>query len=42
MVRGRNAHHIIEATFKALARAMDTATQVDPRVRGILSTKGTL
>ena len=39
---GRNAHHIIEATFKALARAMDTATQVDPRVRGILSTKGTL
>jgi imidazoleglycerol-phosphate dehydratase len=42
MVRGRNAHHIIEATFKALARAMDTATQVDPRVRGILSTKGSL
>jgi len=42
MVRGRNAHHIIEATFKALARAMDAATQVDPRVEGILSTKGTL
>jgi imidazoleglycerol-phosphate dehydratase len=42
MVRGRNAHHIIEATFKALARAMDLATQVDPRVEGILSTKGTL
>lgn len=42
MVRGRNPHHIIEATFKALARAMDFATQVDPRVEGILSTKGSL
>jgi len=42
MVRGRNAHHIIEATFKALARALDGATQVDPRVEGVLSTKGTL
>ncbi|MFN8643523.1 MAG: imidazoleglycerol-phosphate dehydratase HisB [Candidatus Binatia bacterium] len=42
MVRGRNAHHIIEATFKAFARAMDDATQVDPRVRGVLSTKGSL
>ena len=42
MVRGRNAHHIIEATFKALARALDTATQIDPRVHGVLSTKGSL
>ena len=42
MVRGRNAHHIIEATFKALARAMDSATQIDPRVSGVLSTKGSL
>jgi imidazoleglycerol-phosphate dehydratase len=42
MVRGRNPHHIIEATFKALARAMDSATQVDPRVEGVLSTKGAL
>ncbi len=42
MVRGRNAHHIIEATFKALARALDMATQVDPRVAGVLSTKGVL
>ena len=42
MVRGRNAHHVIEAAFKALARAMDFATQIDPRVRGVLSTKGTL
>src|SRR5262249_24905957 len=42
MVRGRNPHHIIEATFKALARAMDSATQIDPRVQGVLSTKGSL
>lgn len=40
--RGENPHHIIEACFKAFARAMDGATQVDPRVEGILSTKGTL
>lgn len=42
MARGRNPHHIIEATFKAFARAMDLATQIDPRVRGVLSTKGSL
>jgi imidazoleglycerol-phosphate dehydratase len=40
--RGENPHHIIEACFKAFARAMDTATQVDPRVQGVLSTKGSL
>ncbi len=39
---GRNPHHIIEAGFKALARALDTATQIDPRIRGVLSTKGSL
>ena len=39
---GRNPHHIIEAVFKALARAMDQATAVEPRVAGALSTKGTL
>jgi len=39
---GRNPHHIIEACFKALARALDQATTVEPRVRGALSTKGTL
>ena len=39
---GRNPHHIIEAAFKALARAMDTATTREPRVSGVLSTKGTL
>jgi imidazoleglycerol-phosphate dehydratase len=40
--RGENPHHIIEACFKAFARAMDSATQVDPRVQGILSMKGSL
>jgi imidazoleglycerol-phosphate dehydratase len=39
---GRNPHHIIEAAFKALARAMDQATTVEPRLSGALSTKGTL
>jgi imidazoleglycerol-phosphate dehydratase len=42
MLAGRNPHHIVEATFKGLARALDVATQRDPRVRGVLSTKGTL
>jgi imidazoleglycerol-phosphate dehydratase len=40
--RGENPHHIIEACFKAFARAMDMATQLDPRVHGALSTKGSL
>jgi imidazoleglycerol-phosphate dehydratase len=40
--RGENPHHIIEACFKAFARAMDVATQLDPRIQGILSTKGSL
>ena len=39
---GENVHHIIEACFKAVARAMDSATQHDPRVEGVLSTKGVL
>ena len=42
MASGRNPHHIVEATFKSLARAMDLATQRDPRLSGVLSTKGTL
>ena len=40
--RGENPHHIIEACFKAFARAMDMATQLDPRIEGVLSTKGSL
>jgi imidazoleglycerol-phosphate dehydratase len=39
---GDNVHHILEACFKAVARAMDTATQLDPRVQGVMSTKGVL
>ena len=39
---GRDAHHISEAIFKALAKAIDQACQIDPRVQGIPSTKGTL
>lgn len=39
---GNNAHHIIEAMFKAFARALDEATGVDPRVEGLPSTKGAL
>jgi imidazoleglycerol-phosphate dehydratase len=39
---GTNAHHMIEAAFKALARALRAAVSVDPAERGIPSTKGTL
>jgi imidazoleglycerol-phosphate dehydratase len=42
LIRGENPHHIIEACFKAFARALDAATQLDPRVQGVLSTKGSL
>ena len=41
-VTGDNAHHILEATFKAAARAMRVAVERDPRVEGIPSTKGVL
>ncbi len=39
---GSNNHHIIEAAFKAFARALDMACRMDPRVDGVLSTKGAL
>jgi imidazoleglycerol-phosphate dehydratase len=39
---GENAHHMIEALFKAFARATSAATRLDPRVVGVPSTKGTL
>ncbi|MCB0080111.1 MAG: imidazoleglycerol-phosphate dehydratase HisB [Caldilineaceae bacterium] len=39
---GRNDHHKAEALFKALARALDAAVQIDPRRQGVPSTKGTL
>lgn len=42
LLRGDNPHHIVEATFKAFARALDAATAPDPRVAGVPSTKGVL
>ena len=39
---GTNNHHIMEAMFKAFAKALDEATQEDPRIKGVLSTKGSL
>ena len=41
-VSGENAHHIIEAAFKAFARALREAVEPDPRVTGVPSTKGML
>jgi imidazoleglycerol-phosphate dehydratase len=42
VVNGEDSHHIIEAMFKAVAKALDMATQIDNRVKGIPSIKGTL
>ncbi|PVU81599.1 imidazoleglycerol-phosphate dehydratase HisB [Cellulomonas sp. WB94] len=42
VLAGRDPHHIVEAQFKALARALRSAVELDPRVQGIPSTKGTL
>jgi len=39
---GDNLHHVVEISFKAFARALREATERDPRVRGVPSTKGTL
>ncbi|GAB4484059.1 MAG: imidazoleglycerol-phosphate dehydratase HisB [Thermodesulfovibrionales bacterium] len=39
---GRNTHHIIEAVFKALGRALRQACELDPRMKGVPSTKGRL
>ncbi|HEV2736281.1 MAG TPA: imidazoleglycerol-phosphate dehydratase HisB [Longimicrobiaceae bacterium] len=42
-IRGDNAHHVVEATFKAAARALDAATRIDPRRADVVpSTKGAL
>ena len=41
-LRGVNAHHVVEAAFKAVARALRTAIEPDPRQGGVPSTKGTL
>ncbi|MBR1599137.1 MAG: imidazoleglycerol-phosphate dehydratase HisB [Lachnospiraceae bacterium] len=42
-INGSNNHHLIEAAFKAFAKALDEAAQIDPRMKdAVLSTKGTL
>ena len=41
-LRGRNTHHMLEGTFKATARALRHAVEFNPRVQGVLSTKGSL
>lgn len=42
MLSGENNHHILEAMFKAFAKALDMATKYDSRLEGVLSTKGTI
>ena len=41
-IAGENAHHILECAFKAVARAIRGAVEIDPRVQGVPSTKGSL
>ncbi len=42
LMDGANNHHIIEAAFKAFAKALDAAVSYDPRIKDVLSTKGSL
>ena len=42
VLNGSNNHHKIEAIFKAFAKALDEASMIDPRIEGVLSTKGAL
>lgn len=42
MLSGENSHHMIEAIFKAFAKALDDAVSMDNRIRDVLSTKGSL
>jgi imidazoleglycerol-phosphate dehydratase len=42
LIAGRDPHHIVECQFKALARALREAVELDPRVEGVPSTKGAL
>ena len=42
VLSGENGHHVVEAQFKAVARALRDAVALDPRVTGVPSTKGTL
>ncbi len=42
LINGGNNHHVVEAAFKAFAKALDEACSLDPRIQGVLSTKGTI
>lgn len=42
VLHGHNSHHIVEAMFKAFARALDEATRLDDRIQGVKSTKGSV
>ena len=42
LLSGGNNHHVVEAAFKAFAKALDEASSLDPRIQGVLSTKGTI
>lgn len=42
LLNGGNNHHVVEAAFKAFAKALDDACTMDPRIQGVLSTKGTI
>jgi imidazoleglycerol-phosphate dehydratase len=42
MIKGEEVHHVFEAIFKAFSKALDQATLLDPRISGVLSTKGVL
>ena len=42
LISGTNSHHIAEAVFKAFGRALDEAVTLDPRIKDVLSTKGSL
>jgi imidazoleglycerol-phosphate dehydratase len=41
-LNGGNNHHLIEAAFKAFAKALDEACSLDERIQGVLSTKGSI
>lgn len=42
MLAGRNTHHIVEGMFKAFGRALREAVNIDPQIKGVMSTKGQL
>lgn len=42
LLNGGNNHHVVEAAFKSFAKALDEACTMDPRIQGVLSTKGTI